>query len=111
MTPVANEPAWQEIAESFRGALDSLGHDVPRCLPGEPAACDGTAAQHAASYAGVLLAVAEHRMGHLHESAAQTVAEAAYESTTVELAQAQPCKPCNRARAVQDDGTGLPSLG
>ena len=83
--------AWLEVARSARDALDALGHHTPRCLPGEPEACGGNAAAHAAALLGAVKAVAEARITHLHEPAGIAIADQAYDETAARLAAEPPC--------------------
>ena len=56
---------WEPLARSSRDALALLGYTITvRCLPGEPDACGGTFAQHAAAHFGTMQAVIEHHLGH-----------------------------------------------
>lgn len=58
-------PQWKPLAERTREALGLLGYKVPACLPGEPEACGGNFAEHAAAYLAALKAVIEVRIGHV----------------------------------------------
>lgn len=79
-------PGWRKVALSARRALDELGYQTPRCLPGEPEECGGGSASHAVSYFGALRAVAEDRIRHLHDDQVlQTIAENAYHAVAEEI--------------------------
>lgn len=68
---------WRQVAEATREALALLGYPVPDCLPGEPGACGGSDAEHAAANLGALRAVVEHRITHLGPEAGPLVDGAA----------------------------------
>jgi hypothetical protein len=62
----AADEAWRPLAEGTRAALANLGYVItPLCLPGEPEACGGSWAQHAAAHLAVLQAVTAHHFDHL----------------------------------------------
>jgi hypothetical protein len=76
---------WEPLACSSREALRLLGYAItPRCLPGEPDACGGTFAQHAASHLAALGAVIEHHVGHLGSSF-DSLIERIYNDTAEEV--------------------------
>jgi len=67
---------WRPVAEATREALAQLGYPVPACLPGEPEACGGSDAEHAAANLGALRAVVEYRITHLGPEARPLAGEA-----------------------------------
>lgn len=87
--------SWHEVAQRHRIALASLGWPMPRCLPGEAGACGGSDAEHAAAYLGVLQAVVESKLAHLHGG--EDIAAGAYAETVAELAELEAMRPCGRA--------------
>jgi hypothetical protein len=61
-----SDEAWRRTAEGSREALAALGYRIsPRCLPGEPQACGGGFAEHAAAHLITLQVVAGHHLEHL----------------------------------------------
>ena len=81
---------WRPMAEATREALALLGYDVPACLPGEPQACGGSDAGHAAANLGALRAVVEHRITHLGPGARPLV-DAVADRVTAELTAGPAC--------------------
>lgn len=76
---------WEPLACSSREALHLLGYTItPRCLPGEPEACGGTFAQHAASHLAALAAVTAHHVAHLGPSF-NSLIESIYDQTTEDV--------------------------
>ena len=82
--------AWRPVAEATREALARLGYRCPACLPGEPDACGGSDAEHAAANLGALRAVVEHRIIHLGPEARPLV-DAVTARVRGELAAGPPC--------------------
>ena len=81
---------WRPVAEATREALAQLGYPVPACLPGEPEACGGSDAEHAAANLGALRAVVEYRITHLSPEARPLAGEVAAR-IRAELAAGPPC--------------------
>jgi hypothetical protein len=82
---------WQPLATSTRQALRLLGWGSPDCLPGEPEACGGSFAEHAAAHLAALRAVVEHRTAHLGAGAGPMV-ETVYAETLATLREGDPCE-------------------
>lgn len=85
------DPAWQPLAQSTRKALHLLGYEVPACLPGEPEACGGSFAEHAAAHLAALRAVTEYRISHLGADASPLVEEV-YAGMLATLQAGDPCE-------------------
>lgn len=83
-------PKWQPVAESTRQALELLGWGMPRCLPGEPEACGGNYAEHAAANLGVLKAVVEERITHLGPGS-ESLVDQVYADSVARLHAEPPC--------------------
>lgn len=94
MTGPGVQRAWRDVAIRSRKALEQLDYPVPLCLPGEidSAGCTGSEAEHAASYAGALLAVVERRIRHLGPEATDLV----YGGYATALAELDALEPCER---------------
>lgn len=78
----ANSDTWIEYAQDLRETLEDWGVTIPRCLPGEPGACPGSAAEHVLSYLAAIKARAEfaiREMGHGSHAAPPQHAEALYQ--------------------------------
>ena len=62
----AADEQWAGVAIGSRDALCKLGYHIgPNCLPGEPDACGGSFAEHAAGHFAAIIAVARHQLRHL----------------------------------------------
>jgi hypothetical protein len=85
------DPTWAPLATSTRQALRLLGWDGPDCLPGEPEACGGSYAEHAAAHLAALRAVVEHRITHLGAWSDPLVSEV-YGETMATLRAEGPCE-------------------
>ncbi len=83
-------PAWKTVAEDARRALTALHHEVPQCLPGEPAACGGTFAEHTASYLATLRARVDFEIEHLGQ-AAQPIVQMVYRHMITEIRGREGC--------------------
>jgi hypothetical protein len=83
-------PGWAPLARDTRAALALLGHPLPNCLPGEPAACGGSYAEHALAHLAALRAVVEHRISHLGPGS-EAMVETIYASTLAALLADDDC--------------------
>jgi hypothetical protein len=86
----AGSRGWRPVAQATRDALAQLGYGCPACLPGEPDACGGSDAAHAAANLGALRAVVEYRITQLGPQAAPLV-DAVTARVRAKLAAGPPC--------------------